>query len=101
MSDMDLYSYYEAFEEHADEYYDEGVDLDDLFDPEFMEEHTQFNDIMAFMKAAPPDVEEAADLKGLTYDDFDPFVEEHTQFDGFAEMFASAVRRWTHEHAGE
>ena len=44
-------------------------------------------------------MEEAADLEGLTYDDFDPFVEEHTEFDSSAEMFASAVRHWTHEHS--
>ena len=53
MSDMDLYGYYEAFEEYADEYYDEEVELDDLFDPEFMERRTEFDEIMAFLEEGP------------------------------------------------
>ena len=99
MSDKNLYSHYLAFEEHADEYYGEEVDLDDLFDPEFMERRTEFDEITAFLEEAPVDVEEPSDFEGLTFGDLDGFVEEHSQFDNFAGMFASAVRRWTRRHS--
>ena len=96
MPDMDLYSHYKAFEKHADGYYDEKeVELGDLFDPEFMKRHTEFDEVTAFLDAAPVDVKEAADLEGVDYDDFDPFVDRHTEFYSFVEMFAAAVRHWT------
>ena len=102
MSDMDFYSHYKDFEEHADEYYDErGVELGDLFDPEFMKRHTEFDEVMAFLDAAPPDVEKGADFERLNYDDFDPFVDRHTEFYSFVEMFSAAVRFWTYKHYGE
>ena len=98
--DTDLRGHLRGLEHHIEKYHDEeDITLDELFPPDLMERRTAFEDVEAFLEAAPPDAEELEDLRGLSFDDFNSFTEEHTDFDDFVEMFSTAVMQWTREHS--
>lgn len=70
------------------------IPMDDLFTEDFMESYTEFDSIEAFLDESPWYVESESDFESIPADDFDVFVDEHTDFDSWETMVQAAGREY-------
>ncbi|WP_200531088.1 hypothetical protein [Halorubrum sp. LN27] len=77
----------------AEEVYDrdEPIPLTEVFDDEFVGEHTAFETFDDLVAASPSDAASAAELDYVADGDWDEFVAEETEFDD-EEAFVTAGR---------
>lgn len=71
-----------------------AVSFDELFPADFMATYTAFDSIQAFFEASPWTVESDADFGAIPEDEFDEYVDDHTEFDSWEGMLSSAAREW-------
>lgn len=71
-----------------------SVSFDELFPTDFMETYTEFGSIEAFLEASPWTVESDADFEAIPGDEFDEYVDDHTEFDTWEAMLSAAAREW-------
>lgn len=71
-----------------------AVSFAELFPADFMETYTEFDSIQAFFEASPWTVETDADFEAIPEDEFDEYVDDHTEFDRWEAMLSAAAREW-------
>lgn len=76
-----------------------GVALEDIFPDSFMGENTDFPSISGFFSSSPWDVETGRDFEGIPSEEFDEYVDEHTEFSNWEEMLSSAASEWARGEA--
>ncbi|WP_435127603.1 hypothetical protein [Halobaculum sp. D14] len=77
----------EAVEERA-----EGVGATEVLTDEFVDDHTEFSSLEAFVDASP--VPSVADLDASPTGALDEFVADHTEFVDYDNMIDTAVSDW-------
>jgi len=73
---------------------DEEVPIRDLFDDQFMREHTRFETFDAMVVASPSDASSADELGLVPDGTWDGFVAETTDFDDEEEMVFAVRDHW-------
>ncbi|MCG3776279.1 MAG: hypothetical protein JW395_3132 [Nitrospira sp.] len=76
------------------------VSFDDLFPPEFMREHTDFNEIGDLIKASGYEVNNADDFRRIPEAEWDALVAAKTRFGTWEEMQAQAGREYAIRRLG-
>ncbi len=71
-----------------------NIPAEELFPPSFVQEHTSFEAIEAFLVAGDFDPEHDGDWDTLADDGLDRHVRETTDFDTWAEMKDAASEEW-------
>lgn len=70
------------------------VPMVEIFTPEFMMMYTDFGSFEAFLEASPWTVESQEDFEAIPEDDFDKYVDEHTEFPSWEVMFETGGDRY-------
>lgn len=71
-----------------------GVPMVEIFNPEFMMMYTDFDSFEAFLEASPWSVESQEDFEAIPEDEFDEYVNEHTEFPSWDVMFETGGSRY-------
>lgn len=66
------------------------VSLGELLNPQFISAHSRFPDLESFFAASGFKADTPEELAAIPDDEWDQFVAENTDFDGWAEMQKSA-----------
>jgi len=70
------------------------IPLTELFPDEFMQLYTEYSSIEDFFDASPWDVEGQDDFEAIPDDDFDEYVDEHTDFPNWEVMYQTAGKQF-------
>lgn len=73
---------------------EQSVSMAELFPADFMQTHTEFESIQAFLETSPWTVESDADFQAIPEDRFDEYVDDHTGFSSWEAMLTAAAREW-------
>jgi hypothetical protein len=65
------------------------VSISELFPPDFMSAHTEFDSLQGMFSASGFRVETAEDFERIPDDQWDSFVQSHTEFGDWAEMLTA------------
>jgi len=76
------------------------VALSDLFNPSFMQKHTDFESLEEFFEKSPWTVKSEDDLDEIPDGPFNEYVDEHTVFANQDEMMNKAGEKWTTDQLG-
>jgi len=76
------------------------VPLDELFKDSFVRAHTNFDSLEGFFEASPWTVESNGDLEAIPDDEFDEYVDQHTEFANSEAMQKKALEEWTANQLG-
>lgn len=76
------------------------VSFDELFTDEFMRQHSEVNSIEEFFEESQWDVSSEEDFEAIPEDEFDEYIDSHTEFDSWGEMQRAAVEDWTARQIG-
>ncbi|MFA1610962.1 hypothetical protein [Halobellus rubicundus] len=79
---------------------DEEIPLEELFDAEFMAEHTDFETFDEMVAASPSAASSAAELELVPDGEWDEFVAETTGFDDEEELVFAARDHWVAKQLG-
>jgi len=97
----DLADEFEEKAERAEQLDGENeVPFDELFDRQFMQEHTDSSSIDGFLDQSGWEVESQEDFEQIPEDEFDVYVRQHTEFDSWEEMFRAAGTTWMWDQLG-
>lgn len=72
-----------------------SIPLKELFPPEFLSQHTQFESIEDMFKKSGFKVASADDFKNIPDAEWDAFIQNHTQFPSWKAMLKKASEEWT------
>ncbi|WP_254533939.1 hypothetical protein [Natrinema gelatinilyticum] len=73
---------------------DESIPITEVFNTEFIQDHTEFESFDEMVAASPSDADSAADLKKITHGEWDEFVTETTDFTDEEEFVFAARDHW-------
>lgn len=73
----------------------QDASFSELFNSEFMANHTKYPSFQAMVEASPFDVKSAENFKAIPDDQWDVFIRKATQFDSWHEMQKEAAVQWT------
>ena len=76
------------------------VPLNELFNPSFMREYTDFESLEESFEESSWTVETEEDLDEIPDGPFNEYVNEHTMFSNHDEMMSKAVDEWTADQLG-
>lgn len=71
-----------------------AVSFTELFPEDFMQTYTTFESIQEFFDVSPWTVESEADFEQIPQDEFDAYVDDHTEFNSWEAMLSAAAREW-------
>ncbi|NHN50022.1 hypothetical protein G9464_20855 [Halostella sp. JP-L12] len=74
--------------------------LEELFTPDFMQRHTDFGTIEEFFESSPWTIDSEEDLEAIPDDEFNDYVDEHTDFNNGEEMQSQAGEEWAADKLG-
>lgn len=86
----------------ADDVYDEGesIPVTELFNPTFVQEHTEFESFDEMVAASPSDASSASELETVPHREWDEFVAETTDFENEKALVMAARDHWVAEQLG-
>ncbi|QZP39367.1 hypothetical protein [Halobaculum magnesiiphilum] len=70
------------------------IPFEQLFTEEFMQLYTEFDSFEALLEASQWDVEDEDDFEAIPEDEFDTYVDEHTDFPSWEVMSQTAAQRF-------
>lgn len=70
------------------------IPFEELFTEQFMQLYTEFDSIWAFLDESPWTVESQEDFKAIPDDEFDDYVNEHTDFPRWKTMYKTAGKKY-------
>lgn len=70
-----------------------SIPFTEVFPEEFMKLYTEFETIEAFFEASPWTVEAQDDFRKIPEDEFDEYVDEHTDFPSWEIMLQTGQKR--------
>lgn len=70
------------------------IPFEQLFTQEFMQLYTEFESFEALLESSQWEVEEQEDFEAIPEDDFDSYVDEHTDFPSWEVMYQTAAERF-------
>jgi hypothetical protein len=70
------------------------VPMDELFTEDFMQSYTEFRSLEEFFAESPWRVESGSDFEDIPVDEFDSYVDEHTDFDSWDAMLQAGGREY-------
>ena len=76
------------------------VAISELFPPEFMATHTEFDSLEGMFSASGFRVETAEDFKRIPDEQWDNFVRSHTEFANWREMLSAGSEEWAARKLG-
>jgi hypothetical protein len=95
--DIDMSVEIEGFDELERNLQDlgqEDVPIVELFPPDFMATHTEFDSIAEFFESSPWEVESRLDFEAIPEDNLDGYVDRHTGFNSWESMLSAGAREW-------
>lgn len=86
----------------ADDVHNEGesIPVTELFDPAFVQEHTEFESFDEMVAASPSDAGSASELETVPHREWDEFVAETTDFENEKALVMAARDYWVAEQLG-
>jgi hypothetical protein len=76
------------------------IPLSELFPPDFMASHTEFDSLEGMFSASGFRVQTAEDFKKIPGDQWDTFVRNHTEFADWREMLRAGSGEWAERQLG-
>jgi hypothetical protein len=70
------------------------IPFEQLFTSEFMQLYTEFESFEAMIEASQWDVEDQDDFEAIPEDEFDTFVNDHSDFPSWEVMYETAAQRF-------
>lgn len=70
------------------------IPIKQLFTEEFMQLYTEFVSFEALLEASPWEVEDEEDFEAIPEDEFDTYVDEHTDFPSWEVMYQTAAQQF-------
>jgi hypothetical protein len=80
--------------EQLEKTFNEEVPMVEVFNSEFMMMYTDFNSFEEFMESSIWTVESQEDFEAIPEDEFDEYVNEHTEFPSWEVMFETGQRQY-------
>ncbi|MFB6187858.1 MAG: hypothetical protein ABEI86_13465 [Halobacteriaceae archaeon] len=77
-----------------------SVPIDEVFTDDFMQEHTNFENIEQLFKESTWTVDSAKDLDLIPSDQLDKYIDERTEFDSWSQLEEEAAGHYISEKAG-
>jgi len=77
-----------------------GVPMEELFTSEFMLMYTEFGSFEEFIEASKWTVENQEDFEAIPGDDFDEYVEKHTEFSSWEAMLQTGSEKYLERKLG-
>lgn len=73
------------------------VSFGELFPDSFIKKHTEFETLEVLFEESDYDVKSEEDFKQIPQEDWDNFIENHTEFSSWQDMMGKAFQRWVGE----
>lgn len=70
------------------------VPMEELFTEDFMQSYTDFCDLESFFTESPWTVKSESDFEEIPVEEFDAYVDEHTDFDSWDAMLQTGGREY-------
>lgn len=70
------------------------IPFEQLFTEEFMQLYTEFVSFEVLLEASPWKVDDEEDFEAIPEDEFDTYVDEHTDFPSWEVMYQTAAQRF-------
>jgi len=79
---------------------DNSVPMEEMFPPEFIREHTEFESFEEWLEGSQWQVDSQEDFEDIPDGPFDDYVAETSDFDDWDDMFGTAGREWAARELG-
>jgi hypothetical protein len=76
------------------------VAFEDLFTEQFMRQHTDVTSFEEFIENSQWEVESEEDFEAIPEDEFDEYVNDHSDFDSWEDMLGTAGTEWMAREIG-
>ena len=76
------------------------VPMGEMFPDDFMQEHTEFENVDQLFEESQWDVESQEDFRAIPDEPFDEYIAETTDFKDWDEMYSAAGGEWASRELG-